>query len=302
METLEQVRRRLDTFGDLAGIIRTMKALAAVNLRQYERAVRSLAGYYRTVELGLHVVLRDMQAPPPMAHGEPERIAAVVFGSDHGLCGRFNVDMADYAHERLLHFARDGKTVRLLAVGARVASRLAGGGLPVEDEILVPGSAERITATVRQVLFRIDGWQAEGAAERVYLFHNRPASGSRYQSVGVRLLPVDLHRFHRLEKARWPGRSLPTYTIERERLFAALLRQYFFVSIFRACAESLAAENASRLAAMQSAEKSLEERHEELRGEFRRQRQDVITAELLDVVTGYEVLRTRRQNKADDRG
>jgi F-type H+-transporting ATPase subunit gamma len=80
--------------------------------------------------------------------------------------------------------------------------------------------------------------------------------------------------------------------MDRQRLLAAL-RQYLFVSISRACAESLAAENASRLAAMQAAERSMEERHEELLAEFRRRRQDAITAELQDVVSGYEALRSR---------
>jgi F-type H+-transporting ATPase subunit gamma len=80
--------------------------------------------------------------------------------------------------------------------------------------------------------------------------------------------------------------------MERERLFTALVRQYLFVSLFRACAESQAAEHASRLSAMQSASKNLDERQVELLGEFRRRRQEVITAELLAVVSGYEALST----------
>ena len=52
MESLELLRRRIEAFDDLAGIVRTMKSLAAVSIRQYERAVQSLAPYYRTVELG----------------------------------------------------------------------------------------------------------------------------------------------------------------------------------------------------------------------------------------------------------
>ncbi len=293
METLEQLRRRLDTFEELGAIVRTMKALAAVSIRQYEQAVRSLADYYRTIELGLHVVLRDMPAPPPVPRRAPGGLAAVVFGSDHGLCGRFNEEMADYARERLREASANAETPRLLAVGVRAAILLEQAGYAIEEDMFVPGSAPRITATVRQILLKIDEWRAQRGIERVYLFHNRPLSGSRYYPTGVQLLPVNLHRFHRLEEERWPSRTLPTYTMDRRRLLSALLRQYFFVSLFRACAESLAAENASRLAAMRAAEKSLAERHEELLGTFRRQRQDAITAELLDVVTGYEALRTK---------
>lgn len=296
METLEQLRRRLDTFDDLGAILRTMKALAAVSIRQYEQAVLSLSDYYRTVELGLHVVLRDMPPPPPLAGpGADEQIAAVIFGSDHGLCGRFNEDMADYARERLAEAVGNGMPPRLLAVGARVATLLENAGFSVEEDMFVPGSAARITATVRQILFKIDEWQTEADVQRVYLFYNRPISGSHYHATGVQLLPVNLDQLRRREEMPWPSRSLPTYTLERGRLFSALLRQYFFVSIFRACAGSLATENASRLAAMQAAEKSLQDRHEELLSEFRRQRQDAITAELLDVVSGYEALSTAEE-------
>jgi F-type H+-transporting ATPase subunit gamma len=290
METLEQLRRQLDTVDDLGGIVRTMKALAAVSIRQYEAAVRSLAGYYRTVELGLHAVLRDLPPPEPEPRRRERAVGAVVFGSDHGLCGRFNEDVVEHARERLAEFAA-GAERRVLAVGLRAAGLLEHIGQPVEEDIFVPGSAARITATVRHVLLKIDEWRGAGGVQRVYLFHNRPTSGERYRPAGARLLPVSLARFHRLEEERWPGPSLPAFTLPRGALLAALLRQYFFVSVFRACAESLAAENASRLAAMQAAEKNLSERHAELLAGFRRQRQDAITSELLDVVSGYEALR-----------
>ncbi|MGD8574818.1 MAG: F0F1 ATP synthase subunit gamma, partial [Gammaproteobacteria bacterium] len=143
-----------------------------------------------------------------------------------------------------------------------------------------------------QILFKIEDWQTAAGVERVYLFHNRPRFGGHYQATGAQLLPVNLHRFHRLEEQPWPSRSLPTHSMSRTRLFSHLLRQYFFVSIFRACAESLAAENASRLATMQAAERNLAERGEELLREFHRRRQGAITDELLDIVAGYEALRT----------
>jgi F-type H+-transporting ATPase subunit gamma len=66
------------------------------------------------------------------------------------------------------------------------------------------------------------------------------------------------------------------------------VRQHYFVVLFRACAESLAAEHGSRLAAMQAAEKNVDERLEEVTGRFRRVRQERITSELLDVVSGFE--------------
>ena len=291
METLEQIQGRIASFKDLQSIVKTMKALSAVSIRQYEEAVQSLGDYYRTIELGLHVVIRSPGKPilPERRKDRELPPGAVVFGSDHGLCGRFNEDIAAHALESLQESV-DPEQRRVLAVGSRIAAHLEYAGQPVEEDFLTPGSAARITATVQQVLMKVDEWQTESPVQSVHLFYNRHLSGAGYRSTGAQLLPVDLESFYRLEEKEWPFRTLPTFTMDPERLFSSLLRQYLFVSIFRACAESLASEHASRLAAMQAAEKNLEERLDEVTGQYRRSRQDAITGELLDVVAGFEAL------------
>jgi len=289
METLEHLAATLESLEDLRSIVRTMKALAAASIRQYERAVESLGQYYRTVELGLHVVLREMPELPARHHRSHGPTGIVVFGSDHGLCGRFNEDLADFVREHLPAGA-EAEDIRVLVVGARMTPLVEDAGMPVDETLGVPGSAARTTTLVDQIFLTLDAWRAELEVVSVHLFYNRRRSSSRTHPMAQRLLPVDLHRFHHLEEEPWPSRVLPTFSMNRERLFAALVRQYLFVSLFRACAESQAAEHASRLSAMQSASRNLDDRQTELVGEFRRRRQEVITAELLDVVSGYEAL------------
>jgi F-type H+-transporting ATPase subunit gamma len=70
----------------------------------------------------------------------------------------------------------------------------------------------------------------------------------------------------------------------------ALIREYLFISLFRACAESLSSENASRLAAMQRADKNIDDLLEDLNGAFHRLRQSGIDEELFDVISGFEAL------------
>lgn len=289
MESAEELQGRIASFHELQSIVRTMKALSAVSIHQYEKSANSLADYFRTVELGLHVVLRYLSRPmePRARQRGNGRLAAVVFGSDHGLCGRFNEEVAEHATERM--DAVDAPAERLvLAVGARVAAQLEQAGEMVEEDFLVPGSAARITATVQQILVKIDDWQQNAGVDSIYIFYNQHLSGARYRPTGFQLLPVDLRRFRHLEERPWPSRALPTYTMGTPQLLTALLRQYFFVSIFRACAESQASEHGARLAAMQNAEKNLQERLEEITTQFRRVRQEAITSELLDVVSGFE--------------
>lgn len=290
METLEQLRRRLDTFGDLHGLVRTMKAMAAVSIHQHELAVRSLSVYRRTVELGLLVVLRDLPSrPAPARLADDAPLAAVVFGSDHGMCGRFNDELADHVAHALAPVRLAGVTPRLLVVGARVAARLEQDGFEVEQTQLVPVATAHVTAAVRRVLLAIDVWQAAGV-ERVWVFYSRHVSTAHHEPATQVLMPVDVARLAELEREPWESRSRPIFTMERGALLSTLLRQYFFVTVFRACAESLASEHGARLVAMQAAEKSLAERGAELTAEFRRRRQDAITAELLDVLSGYEAV------------
>ena len=92
-DTTASLRRSICRAGDLQSVVRTMKALAASSIGQYEQSVSALTDYARTVELGLSVCFRENL---PMAlMGEQKRqthadaIAAVVFGSDQGLVGQF---------------------------------------------------------------------------------------------------------------------------------------------------------------------------------------------------------------------
>jgi F-type H+-transporting ATPase subunit gamma len=88
----------------------------------------------------------------------------------------------------------------------------------------------------------------------------------------------------------WPTRRLPEVIGCPEQTLRALIREYLFVSLYKACAESLASENASRLAAMQRAEKNIDELVGNLNQTFRRLRQTSIDEELFDVLSGYESL------------
>ncbi|RPH67696.1 MAG: F0F1 ATP synthase subunit gamma [Burkholderiales bacterium] len=289
METLEQLRRQLDAVEDLGTLVRTMKALAQVNIHQSEHAVRAVQMYLRTVQLGLHALLapEDLRAAAPHLPADASQ-GVVVFGSDHGLCGRFNDDAADHAVARIALARQDGAPVRLAVVGARVAACLEQQGERAESLIAVPGSAPNAAATVQCLLTLVDGWRSEGV-DRVRLIHNRGVSTTRYQPVTQEMLPADLRRVAKLDES-WPSRGRPMHTMPRASLLAAVVRQYLFVMLFRACAESLAAEHGARLAAMQAAEKALGERLGDLAKDYRRKRQERITAELLDVVGGFEVL------------
>jgi F-type H+-transporting ATPase subunit gamma len=291
LETLETLRRRIRSTEDLQSVVKTMKSLAAVSIRQYERAARSLEEYNRVVEMGLHIALRNRPDGVNVGEEQPQaRLGAVVFGSDQGMCGQFNERIVAYAVERMdaMQIRRQDRSI--LSVGVRVTARLEDARQPLERAFSVPSSVSGITQDVQEVLLHIEDWRSQQNIDRIVLFFNRQTGGAAYEPQMSYLLPLDLVWLHRLEEEPWPSRSLPIFRMEWEEILAALIREHFFVSLYRAFAQSLASENAARLAAMQTAERNIEEKLDEFNGHYQRQRQNVITSELLDIVSGFEAL------------
>ena len=170
------------------------------------------------------------------------------------------------------------------------ASRLEQADEAVSGTLTVPGSAPAITAAVQEILGTVQQWQESEDLDHIWLFHSRPVAGASFRPETVRLLPLDEDWLRGLRGREWPGSSLPQFSADWDTLFSSLVRQYLFVSLFRAFANSLASEHASRLASMQAAEKNIEERLQELKSGYHQRRQMEITSELLDIVSGFEAL------------
>jgi F-type H+-transporting ATPase subunit gamma len=289
-DTLASLRRKIGGAGDLKSVVRSMKALAASSIGQYEKSVLALADYDRTVELGLASCFRNRDRAAERAgktSPPSETVRAIVFGSDQGLVGQFNDVLADLVARTLDPLPGEKK---VWAVGDRVRSRLEDSGLTPVGLFTVPTSVDAITRLVGKVLVESQTYQGNEAIAQFYLFHNRPKSRAAYEPVGQRLLPLDETWALKLAQLPWPTGNLPEVIGAREQTLQAFLREYLFVSLFKACAESLAAENGSRLASMQRAEKNINDQLETLNQTFHRLRQSSIDEELFDVVSGYESL------------
>jgi F-type H+-transporting ATPase subunit gamma len=276
-----------------------MKALAASSIGQYEKSVRSLADYYRTVELGLGACFRRAEpratTGPRKGHTRALEISAVVFGSDQGLVGQFNEVVVDHAIKMLGPVAR---TARVWAVGERVHARLGDAGLRLTGLFSVPTSVEAIAPLVGQILVDSETQNGGGEAGELHLFYNRPTSGEVYAPVSQQLLPLDEGWRRKLAELPWPTGRLPEVMGSGTTTLRALVREYLFISLFRACADSLASENASRLAAMERADRNIDELLESLHGTFHRLRQSAIDEELFDVISGFEALSTGKAHRS----
>jgi len=289
-ESLERLTHRTETLQSIHGIVRTMKTMSAINALPYEQAARAIEAWRETVLDGFRAFLRSAGPLPRTSSGQSRQVL-VVMGSDHGLCGNYNEVLATRVAR---HPA--AREARIICVGAQMQDALGGEGLTPEITLLPPASADGLGRLAGDLVTRLEGIRGVDGIEVTLIYTQRAGQG-RQAAFAQRLLPLDDELLADLARRPWRSRSLPQFSLPAPSLLAVLIRNLLFATLYRAAAEALVTENAARLALMQQAEQSIEDRLEDLRAETRSVRQSEITTELLDVIVGFEALKSRDRRK-----
>lgn len=292
-DTLINLQRRIQSADDMGAVVRTMKAMASSNITQYEMAVHSLQDYYRTVSLGIHACFKKekLSLIADQLNRNDSKSVALIFGSDQGLVGRFNDTISTYALKLIKEIPGE---IELWAVGERVYSLLVDEGYSPTKCFTLPSSIATITSLVNDILIKSEKYRGGDQAHSFFIFHNAPFQGGSYHQENQKLFPPDEKWGNDIISMVWPSPNLPQVIGPVESTLRSLISEYLFVSLYKACAESLAAENASRLEAMERAEKNIDEMLEELDLVYNRLRQSTIDEELFDVISGFEALKDDR--------
>jgi F-type H+-transporting ATPase subunit gamma len=286
MQTSESLRRQIDVARELSSVVTTMKSLAALELREHEQAVSALGESVRVLRLGFQAVFRGHPDLVP-ADDMPERIAvAIVFGSDQGLCGPLNRTIVRYA------LAEIGEA-DIIAVGLRAARELEMAHRTPVRVFGVPGSLGVVGESVDALIVAIDELRLRNEGGRTVLIHHRPRGRQGYEPRVDTVSPLDRRLLAAIARRPWPTRCLPTSIGDPTLLLQSLTRRAVSYALHRAFTEARASEHTGRLIAMQNAEQSITERGDELSRALHRLRQATITAELLDVVAGFEAVRSQ---------
>ena len=285
-QTLEQLSKQAATLSSINSIVRTMKSLAAINAAPYEQAAAAIEGFQHSLEKGFAAFAYCTQGRYAQTAAPGARQLLIVFGSDHGLCGSYNEQLAEQA----LKFcqARPQAQIQLICVGARMARALQDRGLVIHQQLMPPAAIAGVNRLAGELVQRIERFNAGAAitASSVHLAFTLQTEHSQREPLISTLLPLPKHLFK--APSRWPSPALPGFSMDEAQLLASLVRHYIFARLYRATAAAMASENAARLALMQQAEQSVGERLAALRQEMMQARQDDITNELLDILMGHE--------------
>lgn len=296
-ETASDLQRKISHVHELHELVRAMKALALSSISLFEQAIVSLESYSQVIETSLGACFRDIGPISPVFEqrikSRHQGTSVIVFGTDHGLVGSFNRDIALFAREEINEMAAP---VQVFAVGQRTAVQLQDCGLRPEQILKTPHSVPLITPLVSEVLAKLD---FSGATACHVLYHE-PGFATDYQAVNDQVLPFDERLSGRWTSIPWPGQALPEVLGGGTGALRSLIREFLFLTIYRACALSITSENASRLSAMQRADQNIDQLMAGLKSDYNQQRQRLINDDLFDVLSGYEAMRKTSKNEIDE--
>lgn len=298
METLDNLKKTLDTSKSIKQVVSTMKALSGANIKKYEKIVKILYTYKSNVELALQAVMmhndkiniNELEFIGQSKNKKANNLV-IVFGSNQGLCGRFNDKIANFVIDDIDNIDNN----KVIVVGERLSMLLSNTKLKIFKTIPVPNSIENISNTIYELLSIIEEEIENKTINKVFLYYTANDDTMNGTLTKNRLIPIDKKILENAQKKVWPTNNIPYWQVDTKTLIVDLLKQYIFVGLNDALVNSIASEQKNRLLTLQNAENNINDLIRTKNLEYNQKRQSTITNELLDVVTGYSVSKRKKK-------
>ena len=289
MATLRELKSRIGSVASSEKITGAMKMISSAKMHKAEGALRRLKPYRQQVETIISSMLSSDATfcSPLLEQREVKRLTLVVWGSDDGLCGAYNVNLAKRVVEELdlLSEQYPGVAVRIVAIGTKICKacrRVAGERAEV---VAAPAdvTSKSEGETVGRYVHELTESFTTGETDRIEAMYMNYQSASRQRPERVTLLPIDQSNF----SGEGLRKDVP-YIIEpdAETVVRRGLPMYLHSVVEDIFTENRASEQAARVMAMQSANDNAKKLQEQLNLEYNKLRQEAITTELLDIIGG----------------
>lgn len=294
MENLDSLKKELKSTQELKEAVSTMKALAAANIKKYEKIVANVIKYQSNIDLGIQAILK--QHPDILSYidyiensyskQENGQNVLIVVGSNNGLCGRFNDRITDFFIEN----TQLEQNRFIITIGDRINLLVASKKFLIDKHFPVPNSHKQILNLVDELFEIIEKKLIKKNLAKVSIYFTSYNSKNKEALTKKKVLPLEKKYFEKLKNKQWPTNNIPFWRIEEKKLTSDFIQQYIFVSIYLSIVSSMAAEQFSRLTTLQRAEQNIKERLAELKLKYNQTRQNMITSELLDTIAGLKSL------------
>jgi F-type H+-transporting ATPase subunit gamma len=300
LANLKTIRKRISTVKSTQKITRAMKMVAGARLHRAQARISAMRPYAKHTSELLNEVVKALgptgtQVEHPLLARRPEKqVLLLVVTSDRGLCGAFNANINKTAEAFWRNKEAAGVGVKIATVGRRGRDYFRRRSAPMLEafegvwEDLGMGQARRVARAILAPFLR-------GEVDAIYLVYNEFKSAMTQQMMTVRLLPLD--DAPSAEEDNGHGATeepAPEYIFEPDQgsIFERLVPIYIEITLLRALYDSVASELGARMTAMDSATKNAKEMISRLTLAYNRQRQAVITTELIEIIAGSEALQS----------
>ena len=287
MANLKDIRRRIGSVKNTQKITSAMKMVAAARLRKAQVAAESFRDYADMMSAILAEVAFgvDEGVHPLLQRREAKKSMVLTMASDRGLCGGFNSNLNRMVDE---HITSSEPKPSLSIIGKKASAFFKRRDVSIGktyDDIYEETGYSAAARVAREL---INAYETK-ETDSIELAYNKMISVVSQKPSIRQLLPVKLPEKEEREDAKL-GPVGFIYEPDREELLGRLLPKYVEVEVYRALLESIAAEQAARMTAMDTATTNAEEMIEHLTLIYNRARQSAITSELMDIVGGAEAL------------
>lgn len=279
---LREVRDRIASVKSTQKITAAMKLVSAAKLRRAQTAIEGMSHYSDK----LHGLLASFLSSSTgfttelATARDCKKAVVIAVASDTGLCGTFNANVIGRVRAVLDGYKASETEVEVYTVGKKMHDAVRKLGYMPREELMPQSSAPKyndIAVVARELMERF----RSGAIDRVEVVHSHFKSAAKQEPVNEVLLPVEL------ETAEETA-SIADYIVEPglEELLGALVPKVVEVQLFTALLDAVAAEHAARVLAMQVATDNATDLISQLTLEYNKGRQQAITNELLDIMSG----------------
>lgn len=293
MPSLKDIRIRIDSTKNTQQITKAMKLVSAAKLRKAQHQIVNMRPYAST----LLRVIADIAATHRVSHplmqapSETKRVLLVVLTSDRGLCGAFNSNINKFADAYYRENVNKFEKLDFFIIGRRGIDFFARRGIkPIETMLKLDKDVSYKLAS--HVAERLMSDYLEGRYDEIRLIYNEFKSAISQKVVSERLLPIDVSEttFGASQEATQFSQDM-IYEPEPEKIIDQLLLKAFSVQVYRCMCESVAAEHGARMSSMENASNNAKEMISKYTLTYNKLRQEKITTELTEIVSGAESLK-----------
>ena len=284
-----ELLRKISSLKNTEKITSAMKMIASTKLKKMQSALAASKPFgdalaELNMKLGMFAPEENAAETLPLPKGFSGNLHLVLFTGDRGLCGAFNSSVQKIVTAILEGFQPESYSITVY--GAKGAKFCDNRGFSVADAIAPLPKIPRSSDTAEKAGELLAGLRS-GKFDEVLLVHNQYVSTLEQAPVVRRLLPPSLETSNDATNL-WDLEFEPS----RDNVAASLTRLNAEYILFRALLESMTAENAARLTAMENAAANCRNLIEHYKLIFNRSRQSDITTELLEIIAGTEAMKS----------